>query len=209
MEVTPVNQSQSLTHQNHLECSISKNRQSRKDTGQRRRRAYKVKGTDIAPYRSKPNMECTECLPLKDPRRKQIPDSLAEAKKKDILWRMSHHICPIRTPLWVGWNSKHFQESKPMQKIWYLSPVNQSPTPDAVVAETLARAQKVAEECGKRTASVTYDLAIAKKAMQIQSSEKPKHNNVFVNLGASHIGLAIFFLRCLANTSVNRVLLIT
>ena len=41
-----------------------------------------------------------------------------------------------------------------MQKIWCLSSINQSPTSDAIVAETLARAQKV-----------SYDLAIAKKAM--------------------------------------------
>ena len=192
VEVTPVNESQSLTDENHLECIISKNSQSRKDTGKRRRRAYEAKGTDIAPYRKKPKMECTEFLPLKDPRRKQIPDSLAEAKKKDIIWMMSHHTYPTRTPLWLGRDSKHFQESKPMQKIWYLSPINESPTSDAVVAETLATAQKVAEECGKRTISVNYDLAIAKKAMQIQSSEEPKYNNVFVNLDEFHIKLAFF-----------------
>ena len=52
-----------------------------------------------------------------------------------------------------------------MQKIWHLSPINQLSTFDAVVAETLARAQKIAEECGKRTVSLTYDLAVAKKAM--------------------------------------------
>ena len=57
-------------------------------------------------------------------------------------------------------------------------PINQSPTSDAVVAETLARTQNVAEECGKRTISFTYDLAIAKKAMQIRSSQKPKCSNV-------------------------------
>ena len=33
-------------------------------------------------------------------------------------------------------------------------PINQSPTSDAVVAETLARTQNVAEECGKRTISL-------------------------------------------------------
>ena len=50
-----------------------------------------------------------------------------------------------------------------MKKIWYLSPINQLSTSDVVVAETLARTQKVAEECGKTTISVTYDLVIAKK----------------------------------------------
>ena len=84
---------------------------------------------------------------------------------------MSHRACSTRTPLWVGLNSKHFQESKPIQKIWCLFPNQSIPTSDAVLPETLARAQKVAQECGKRTILVTYDLAIAKKAIQIPSSE--------------------------------------
>ena len=83
-----------------------------------------------------------------------------------------------------------------------MSPINQSSTSDAVVVETLHRAQ-VAEEGGKEAISVTYDLAIAKKAMQIQSSEKTKYNNVFVNLGAFHIELA--FLRYSASSLTNLV----
>ena len=70
-------------------------------------------------------------------------------------------------------------------------PNQSSPTYDVVVAETLVRAQKVAEDCGKRTISAIF-LAIAKKAMQIQSSEKPKYNYVFINLGAFHIELEFF-----------------
>ena len=53
LEVKLVNKSQSLTHQNLPECSVSKNSQSRKNKGKRLRRAYKAKGTDIAPYRIK------------------------------------------------------------------------------------------------------------------------------------------------------------
>ena len=49
LEVALVNGSQNLTHQNHLQYSISKNSQSRKDTEKKRRRAYEAKGTDIAP----------------------------------------------------------------------------------------------------------------------------------------------------------------
>ena len=50
-----------------------------------------------------------------------------------------------------------------------MSPINQSPTADSLVAETLNRAQKVAIECERELVAVTYDLAIAKKAMQIQT----------------------------------------
>ena len=49
LEVTHVNESQKLTHQNHLGWSISKNSKSRKDKGNIPRRAYEAKGTDIAP----------------------------------------------------------------------------------------------------------------------------------------------------------------
>ena len=35
--------------------------------------------------------------------------------------------------------------------------------------ETLKRLQKVSEECNKYNISVTYDLAIAKVAMQLQA----------------------------------------
>lgn len=52
---------------------------------------YKAKGTDISPYCNKLKMECTELLPLKDPRKKQIPLPLAEAKRKGILWMMGHY----------------------------------------------------------------------------------------------------------------------
>ena len=160
LEVTPVNESQNLTHQNHLECSISKNSQSRKNTGKRCRRAYEAKGTDIAPNRKKPKMECTEFLPLKDPRMKQIPDSLAEAKKKDILWMMSHHTCPTRTPCGLGGKSQRQCRKYGIYPQSINCPHLMS---DVLVAETLARTQKVAGECGKTTTSVTYDLAIAKK----------------------------------------------
>ena len=104
-------------------------------------------------------MKCTEFLPLKYSRTTQIPDSLPEAKRK--------------------------QQSKQCRKYGIYPPINQSLTSNAVAAEILARAQNVAEECGKKTISVTYDLPIAKKAMQIRSSEKRRYSNVswFIPIG--------------------------
>ena len=69
--------------------------------------------------------------------------------------------------MWVGWNSKFGQQEESTQKVWYLKQMNQSPTSTSVVAERLTRSQKVAQECSKCTISVTYDLAIAKIAMQL------------------------------------------
>ena len=79
-----------------------------------------------------------------------------------------------------------------MQKISYLSQINQSPTSYAVVQETLKRSLKILEERGKSSISVTMDLAIAKIPLQIQYQEMPKFDNIFINLGAFHIEMAFF-----------------
>ena len=94
--------------------------------------------------------------------------------------------------MWVGWNSKFDQSAKSTQNIWYLPQINESPTSHAVVAETLKRAIQVADECGKTQIASTYDLAIAKMALQIQKAESPLYDRVFVNLGAFHVELAFF-----------------
>ena len=52
-----------------------------------------------------------------------------------------------------------------MLNVWYLKQMNESPTSTTVVAETLKRSQKTAEESNKYSMSVTYDLALAKVAM--------------------------------------------
>ena len=66
------------------------------------------------------------------------------------------------------------------------------PTRLDVVSETLNFSQRVANECGEEYAVVTFDLAIAKPAMQIQSTEAPLYNNVFVMFGPFHIEIAYF-----------------
>ena len=85
--------------------------------------------------------------------------------------------------MWVGWNSSYGSREESMQKVWYLKQMNESPTLTSVVAETLKESQKVAEECNKYSISVTYDLAIAKVAMQLEAEEKPTYDNVLEMLG--------------------------
>ena len=93
--------------------------------------------------------------------------------------------------MWVGWNSELFPNTHKLQKVWYLPQINQSPT-SAVVADTMQHAQRIASESNKTSIAVTFDLAIAKVAMQIQAEESPKFDNVFVTLGAFHIEMALF-----------------
>ena len=96
-------------------------------------------------------------------------------------------------PMWVGWNAKNENDTfRKTQKIFYLSQINQSPTSTAAVAETLKRALKSADHFKKESVAVTYDLAIAKIAMQIQANETPIYDKVFVALRAFHIELSFF-----------------
>ena len=109
-----------------------------------------------------------------------------------MLWMADCYFSPNTTPMWVGWNSKMFPDEVCSQKVWYLPQINESPTSVAVVAETMRRAQRIAEECKKKSISVTYDLAIAKIALQLQEQESPRFDNVFVALGAFHVKMAAF-----------------
>ena len=105
-------------------------------------------------------------------------------------------------PMWVGWNAR--QESlNTSNKIWpssaqftrsifYLSQMNQSPTSIAVVGETLKRALAFANQSERDSIAVTYDLAIAKIAMQLQAEESQKFGKVFVAMGSFHMELTIF-----------------
>ncbi|CAH1114941.1 unnamed protein product [Psylliodes chrysocephalus] len=70
--------------------------------------------------------------------------------------------------------------------------INSSPTFYNIVYETLAIVKEVADQCHQDQIIVTYDLAIAKMAMHIQSVENPKFNGLFINLGGFHMQLAFF-----------------
>ena len=161
----------------------------------RKRRLYEASGLIIEPYHKKPKMVKSTLLPLSDERRTNFPNSLKKAQQHNFLWTsdLTFNRQSGDVPMWVDWNSRHGPREESMQKVWYLKQMNESPTSTSVVAETLKRSQKVAEECNKYNISVTYDLAIAKVAMQLQAEEKPTYDNVFIHLGPFHITCAFFF----------------
>ena len=104
-------------------------------------------------------------------------------------------------PMWVGWNAR--QESlnisnnispssaQSTQTIFCLPQINQSPTSIAVGSETLKRALAFANQSERDSIAVTYDLAIAKIAMQLQAEESTKYDKVFVAMGSFHMELAM------------------
>lgn len=71
--------------------------------------------------------------------------------------------------MWVGFNSKLLTDNREKQKVFHLTPINQSPTDPSVAYETMRQSQLIAQECQQPEIVVTYDLAIAKIAMQIQA----------------------------------------
>ena len=162
----------------------------RKSITKKRRRAYEPIGLEIQPYRKKPKMTSSEFLSPDDPKRAKsqlIVAKEAKTRTKDILWMIDVYTHPTKNiPMWSGWNSLLLPRDNNIQKIWYLPQINESPTSNAVVVETLQRSLRLASECGKSEIAVTYDLAIAKVAMQ-----KPKFDKIFVAMGSFHIEMAL------------------
>ena len=66
------------------------------------------------------------------------------------------------------------------------------PNRNDVVKETLRQSQIVASECNESYALVTYDLTVAKIAKQIQATEKPLFDIVFIMFGSFHIEMSYF-----------------
>ena len=75
--------------------------------------------------------------------------------------------------------------------MWYLPQINQSPASTSLMVETMRRSLKIASEGQKENISVTYDLAIANLAMQIQAEEKLLFKT-FISLGSFHLEMVIW-----------------
>ncbi|KAL4702142.1 hypothetical protein ACJJTC_019418 [Scirpophaga incertulas] len=120
------------------------------------------------------------------------PINLPLYKTIDTLWMFSHALQLPNVPMWVGFNSFLVDNNSPQQIVSYLTPINQSPTNKSVVLETMKQSQQICEEVKQSSIQVTYDLAIAKIALQIQASHKPDLDNLFIHWGPFHIMMAYF-----------------
>ncbi|GBP63869.1 hypothetical protein EVAR_39530_1 [Eumeta japonica] len=72
--------------------------------------------------------------------------------------------------MWVGYKAKILRDDSKIEKVECLTQINNTPTDPGFVKETMRRSLQIASECGKNFFSVTYDLAIAKIALRIQSA---------------------------------------
>ena len=142
----------------------------------------------------------SKMIPFTNGRRSVVPESYMKSQHDNVKWMISFAFSKKAfafskeaQPMWVGWNAKKEGDTfRKTQKIFYLPQINQSPTLTAFVAETLKRALKFATHFKKESVAVTYHLAIANIAMQIQATKTPTYDKVFVALGAFHIELFFF-----------------
>ena len=142
--------------------------------------------TNLLPYRKKPKIEKF----LYEVREYPKPSHVAVIENRDVLWMILNTLGKV--PMWAGWNAQVTNDELPLQKVCYMDNLNLPPTRLDVVAETLRISQRVAAECGETYAVVHYDLAVAKPAMQIQATEAPLYDNVFICFGPFHIEMAFF-----------------
>lgn len=152
-----------------------------------RKRSLDIEDPTLEPYKKRPKIKDFR-YPVKVI---SDPINLSESKRRDFIWSICHFLYS-NIPMWSGWNSLTMEDHLPKQVIGYMDNLSLPPTRLDVVLETLRRSQAVATECSENTAIVHYDLAIAKPAMQIQSQESPKFDNVFICFGPFHIMLAYF-----------------
>lgn len=92
----------------------------------------------------------------------------------------------------VRFDNKIYKDSVQLSRIGYLKPINKPPTDAVVVRHTLELCLKIREELGQEYIEVTYDLAVAKLALRIQSVYSPLYDSVFIHLGFFHVQMAFF-----------------
>ena len=151
------------SHEHNSSVPVSPSENTAPKKRARKPRSFSSKEKSLEPYRKKPRMNNFEYTH----RQVERPLHITSAEWKDMLWMMTMYLHDI--PSWTGWNALVTEDTLPLQKVLYMENITLPPTQMNVVLETLKVSQKVAEECGQEYAFVTYDLAIAKPAMQIQA----------------------------------------
>ena len=109
----------------------------------------------------------------------------------------------------MGFHSQLLVDRSLMQRVSYMTTINASPTNKYVLIETMKQALQVANACGQEFMQVTYDLAIAKAALQIQSVGWPRFNRLFIDFGTFHIDLAYYkgVERFIENSGVTNIMI--
>ena len=94
--------------------------------------------------------------------------------------------------MFSGYFSQFVSDMLPQQNVLFLERIMESPTKNRTVVETMKKRINVAEKCNQKYAIVTYDLTIALKAQQIQATESPTFDRLFIMFGDFHLELAFY-----------------
>lgn len=154
-------------------------------TSRKRRRTFSAISPEL-PFYSKKLKLCERLLPVNAESRFSVPDNLKSVQRLYLAWMVSYFLKITDMPMWVGFNNLIYKDECPTQKVSYLTTINSSSTNISVVLHTMLEDQRVAEECSEEYMQITYDLAIAKIALQLQSTENPNFNNLFIYWFVSH-----------------------
>ena len=160
---------------------------STEENPSKKRRKFEPIEQAIPSYTTKPHMRSFE-YEAYDP---EPTSKLTKAQELDFLWL----VCCMyhkHTPMWRGWNALLHQDTLPQQRLAYMENIALPPTRLDVVQETMRLSQKVAHYDLAVIMTVHYDLAISKPALQIQATEAPIFDNIFICFGPFHIALAYF-----------------
>lgn len=133
------------------------------------RRSFDIITHESSKFIKKPKL--LECMLPPDALLELNTVNLQSVKHIDFAWILSLYLNLTGIPMWVGYNSLLHEDPSPKHIVCYLTTINDSPTNKETVYETLIQSRKVAAECGQKYIEVTYDLAIAKVALQIKSME--------------------------------------
>lgn len=132
----------------------------------RQKRKLELPHKVLQPYRKKPKMDTFAYTVTEIPK----TASSTRGKQVDKLWMMGHAHKAERLPMWAGFNAKFHKDKIQKQDVYYLPNLDQPPTENEVVIETMKISQRCAEECKQNYALVTYDLDVAKRAVKIQNT---------------------------------------
>ncbi|GBP80748.1 hypothetical protein EVAR_89325_1 [Eumeta japonica] len=178
------NENASTSDNENIPISDNENTSSHK-----KRRTFEEISTEEIPYPKRAKM--TNDLQLSDDDLVCIDSQ--KYTETDNIWMVIHALKLPHVPMWVGFNSRTYNSDSSEQIISYLTPIKASTTSTSIVLETMLQSKKkIAEELQQPSIQVTYDLAIAKVALQIQATETPKFDNLFIHLGPFYIMMAYF-----------------
>lgn len=99
----------------------------------------------------------------------KIPESLSMSKQLDVTWIILHKYTISNVPIGVGFYSKILICYSQIQKVSYLTRINESPTNNTTVLKTLELSHDIANECETPYIQNAYDRAIARRSYCIQA----------------------------------------